>query len=380
MSAHESEWRISLARPDIRDSDRDAVMAVLSTPVLSLGPELVAFEEEFRERLGGRPTVAVSSGTAGIYLALRALGVDGGEVITPSYGFIGTAHAIRLAGAEPRFVDISPQTLCVTADSVAEGRTSDTRAILPADIFGTPAPGDEIAELAQEWGVPVVEDSCEAVGAVRQGRPVGTHGDAGVFAFYPNKQMTTGEGGLVVLRDEGVAEEIASLRNQGREPGEFQFSRVGFNFRLSEIQAALGRSQLRRLDDILETRQVVADSYCQRLADVPGISVLPDVESGDCRSWFVFPVFVADPRWRAPLREALAGRRIQTAPYFPPIHGYEPYRESPRGPLAVTEDVAARSFAIPFHASLSDGDLDEVVGIISQELERLGARDLAPEH
>ena len=368
MTGPPGPWRIPLARPDIDDSDRRAVLEVLATPVLSLGPQLAALEEEFRERFGGRRAVAVSSGTAGLYLALRALGVQDGEVITPSFGFIGTAHAIRLAGAEPCFVDVAPDTLCVTVESVAAGWSERTRAVIPVDLFGTPAPSDAIADLGNTRRVPVVEDSCEALGSVRQGQPVGTHGDAGVFAFYPNKQMTTGEGGLVVTRDDATAERIESMRNQGRGSAEFEFVGEGFNFRLTELQAALGRSQLARLDSLLSARQALAARYRDALASVPGIATLPEPEDGDQRSWFVFPVFVADPDWRAPVREALAGRGVQTAPYFPPLHGFAPYRASRRTPLPVTEAVGERSFAIPFHSLLRHQEADEVVGILAEAL------------
>lgn len=367
-------WRIPLSRPDIDAADKAAVLAVLETPTLSIGPEIDALEAEFSTRLHDLPTVAVSSGTAGLFMALRALGVSGGEVITPSFGFIGTVHAIRAAGAVPRFVDVSPETLCVTTEIVADAFHDDTRAVLPVDIFGTPAPVKEIVELAHARGVPVVDDACEALGAERRGRAVGTEADAGVFAFYPNKQMTMGEGGLVVARDEPLAASLRSWRNQGRGEGTFVFSGDGFNFRLTEMQAALGRSQLRRFDDFLARRTALAERYERLLADIPGLAVLPDVAPGDRRSWFVYPVFVEQPEWRDPVRAALAARGIQTAPYFPALHTLEPLASYPTSAsLAVTEAVAARSFAIPFHNRLPAEHADEVAAALGSALSECGA-------
>ncbi|MEE8143650.1 MAG: DegT/DnrJ/EryC1/StrS family aminotransferase, partial [Planctomycetota bacterium] len=285
-------WRIPLSRPDLNGDDRRAVAQVLDSHVLSMGDESARLEEEFSARLDGLSAAVVSSGSAGLYLALRALGVRDGEVITPSYGFIGTAHAIRLAGAEPRFADIERDTLCVSAETLEKMFSPSTRAVLPVHIFGTPAPMDEILDLASGWGVPVIEDACEALGSSFCGRPAGTLGDAGVFAFYPNKQMTTGEGGLVVARDPELLACVKSMSNQGRGEGEFQFVREGFNFRMTELQAALGRTQLKRLDGFLARRQRLAQRYGEGLSKLQNISVLGAVASGAVRSWFVYPVFL----------------------------------------------------------------------------------------
>lgn len=368
-------WRIPLSRPQINDSDRAAVLGVLNTSVLSLGEQLAGFEREFGEFFGGAHAVGVSSGTAGLYLALQALGVDGGEVLTPSYGFVGTIHAIRLAGAEPRFVEVDPDTLCVTVETLERAYTSECRAVLPVHIFGTPCPMKSIVEWARARQVPVIEDAAEAVGAEVDGRPAGTWGDAGVLAFYPNKQMTTGEGGLVVSRSETVSREVASLRNQGRGEGEFEFSRPGFNFRLDEMSSALGRSQLARLPEILAAREERADAYRERLRDVSGLALLPPVPPPNSRSWFVFPVFVADPAHRGPVREALASAGIQTAPYFPAIHSMPIYSQPSYQPtcLRFTEEVARRSFAIPFFADLTIEELEDVSSCLRASLAELGA-------
>lgn len=368
-------WRIPLARPQLDDVDRDAVLSVLRTPTLSLGPEQARFEAEFEAHLDGAHAIAVSNGTAALYLALQALGVDGGEVLTPSYGFIGTIHAIRLAGATPRFVEVDPQTLCVNADTLQEGWTPNCRAVLPVHIFGTPAPMASIVDWAREKSLPVIEDAAEAVGGQVDGRPAGTWGDAGVFAFYPNKQMTTGEGGLVITRDRACAELLRSLRNQGRGHEEFEFVSPGFNFRLDEMSAALGRSQLARLPGFLAARDARAEAYRDRLAGTPGLALLPPVPAPDRRSWFVFPVFVERPEWRAPIRERLHAAGIQTAPYFPAIHRMSVYSDVGfRGaPLSLTESVADRSFAIPFHAGLSREEIAEVSAALLEALDRVAA-------
>ncbi|MGE3163631.1 MAG: DegT/DnrJ/EryC1/StrS family aminotransferase [Planctomycetota bacterium] len=369
-----NDWRIPLSRPDIDASDRAAVLRVLDTPWLSLGPENDALESEFSEFFGGLPVATVANGTAGLFLALRALGFRGGQVLTPSFGFIGTAHAIRLAGGEPRFVEVSPETLCVTPETLDEAYTPECRAVLPVDVFGTPLAMENVAAWARDRGLLLVEDACEALGARRSGQRVGTMAPASVFAFYPNKQMTTGEGGLVVCQDPNVAGQIRSRRNQGRGPGEFQFVGEGFNFRLTEMQAGLGRSQLRRLPSFLEQRRRVATDYNERLAEVPGLAVLPAVPAGDERSWFVFVVFVEQPEWRARARAALAERGIQTAPYFPAIHDLGGYRDPGlRGsPLRFTSEVSSRSFAIPFHNRLEVSEIDEVCETLATALRGLG--------
>ncbi len=370
-----TQWRVPLSRPDIDDSDRRAVAEVLERDVLSLGPEATAFEEEFSTFLDGRVSAAcVSNGTAGLYLALQALGVDHGEVLTPSYGFVGTAHAIRMAGATPRFVDVDPNTLVVSLESLRAAWTPRVTALIPVHIFGTPPPIPAICAWAEELGVPVIEDACEAIGGRNDGLPCGSIGDAGVFAFYPNKQMTTGEGGMVVARSTAVTERIRSLRNQGRGSGEFEFVAEGFNFRLSELQCALGRSQLRRLPGFLAARERVATTYISGLASIAGLSPLGPVRSGDSRSWFVFPVLVDEAAWRQPVRDLLSANGIQTAPYFRAVHEMAPYRAAEfRGELPITEDVAQRSFAIPFHNRLTPDECQFVLDSLRSAMAQIQA-------
>ncbi len=356
-------WRIPLARPEISESDRAAVLRVLDSGQLSLGPEGPAFEEEFVDFLGGGVhAAAVSSGTAGLYLALVAAGVTSGVVLTPSYGFVGAAHAIRLAGAEPRFVEIDPTTLCVTADTLEAAYSAEVRAVMPVDAFGTPAPMVTISEWAQSRQVVVVEDACEAIGGIHAGQPVGRLADFAVFAFYPNKQMTTGEGGMVVSTDAQKIERIRRLRNQGRSSREFDFDLPGFNFRLTDLQAALGRSQLAQLPELLERRATLARQYTARFAELPEIQTLSVDPEADQRSWFVYVLITESPSLRDSIRAELAAHRIQTAPYFRPIHQMLPYAAAERipNPLCETENIASRSFAIPFYPSLKPDELSEV--------------------
>lgn len=354
--------RIPLSRPSIGDEDRRAVLDVLDGPLLANGPRCSELEARFARRFGTAAAI-VSSGTAGLYLALRALGVDGGDVITPSYGFIATAHAIRLAGARPRFAEVDPRTLCLSVETVLAAWRPGVRAILPVHIFGSPAPVDDLAALAAERGVPLIEDACEALGARRAGRPVGTFGDAGVFAFYPNKQMTMGEGGLVIAREPSVADRVRRLRNQGRVGPGLEFSGEGFNFRITEMQAALGIAQLERVDSWIGRRDEIAREYRSDLAGQPGIELLAEPPAGDRRSWFAFPVFLPDRAARDGVRAGLGRAGIESAPYFPALHRIPPYDDPSlrAGPMELTEALADRGLAIPFYPDLRGEERREVV-------------------
>ncbi|MEM7168115.1 MAG: DegT/DnrJ/EryC1/StrS family aminotransferase [Planctomycetota bacterium] len=361
-----TEWRIPLSRPDLDDTDRAAVARVLDSPILSWGEQGLGFEREFSARYNGLPCAAVSSGTAGLYLALWALGVDSGEVLTPSYGFIGTAHAIRLAGAEPRFTEVDPDSCIVRLEDLEAAYTPECRAVIPVDLFGTPVDMPQIAPWARERGLAIVQDACEAIGARCAGDPVGVHADASVYGFYPNKQMTTGEGGMVVCRDQAIADCIRSMRNQGRGEGGFDFVREGFNFRLTELQSALGRTQLARLDSILEARDAVAAQYLDAFAGMPRLQALPTLPSGWSRSWFVFPIILDSAALRTEVQEALTAAAIQSAPYFPAIHSFPPYANALTAPggLPITNDLATRSLAVPFHNSLTSEEIGDVVSVV----------------
>ena len=291
-----SEMRIPLSAPDIDEDDIAAVVRVLRTSRLSLGPVLGEFERSFAEYAGASHAVGVSSGTAGLHLALLALGIGAGdEVIVPSFTFIAAANAIRYVGAVPVFVDIDPVTLNMDPECVERAITSRTRALMVVHTFGRPADVSALLEIAGRHQLKVIEDACEAIGAKYRGRRVGRFGDAGVFAFYPNKQMTTGEGGMVVTSDPEIAASLRSLRNQGRRPTDdwLEHSELGYNYRISEMNCALGLTQLRRIDGMLERRRAVAEEYDSRLRRCPGL-ILPVLTVPQrLVSWFVYVVRLA---------------------------------------------------------------------------------------
>jgi perosamine synthetase len=360
---------ISLSGPDVGQAEIDAVVAVLRTPQLSLGPRLPEFEQSFCERLGVRHAVAVNSGTSALHLAWKAMGIGrGDEVITTPFSFIASSNSILFEGATPVFVDIEPDTWQIDARRIEAAITRRTRAILPVDVFGSIPEMDEISAIAARRKLRVLEDSCEALGATYRGRPAGTLAEAGVFGFYPNKQITTGEGGMIVTNDDEIARLTRSLRNQGRDPdaGWLQHARLGYNFRLHELSCALGLAQMRRLDEILGRRRQVARWYVERLSDEPRVSfqrVPPEVGM----SWFVMVVRLADDYTQADRDELLEGLRragVGCSNYFTPIH-LQPFYQRDHGCRAgdhpVTEALAARTVALPFHNGLSEGQVDQVV-------------------
>ena len=360
--------RIPLSSPDIDETDIAAVVAVLRSSRLSLGPALEDFEREFAGYVGTPCAIAVSSGTAGLHLSLLALGIGAGdEVIVPSFTFIAAANAIRYVGATPVFVDIDADTLNMDPESVERALTRRTVALIIVHTFGCPADLAPLLDIAGRNHLRVIEDACEAIGAEYKGQKVGTFGDAGVFAFYPNKQITTGEGGVVVTKDATVAASLRSLRNHGRRPGDDWFEHVdlGYNYRLSEMNCALGLAQLRRVEDILVSRASVATAYDARLRGVPEL-VLPHLQSPERRiSWFVYTVRLKDQftrRHRDDVMNFLTASGIGCARYFAPIHLQGAYRSiaSARVELAVTESQAERTLALPFFNRLTGIQIAEV--------------------
>jgi perosamine synthetase len=349
---------IPLARPVLGREEEAAVIEVLRSGHLSLGPRVGAFERDFAARFGdGVVASAVSSGTAGLHLALRVAGVgEGDEVITSPFSFIASANSILYERATPVFVDVDPDTLCIPAAAVAAAVTERTKAILPVHIFGWAAdvPGME------PLGLPIVEDACESLGAVHEdGTLVGSRGHSAVFAFYANKQMTTGEGGMVVTRDRAAKDRIDSERNQGRAPDMdwLDHDRLGFNYRLSDIACAVGIEQLKRLDYLLEARRHVAELYEMALGDLPVELPLPR------ESWFVYVVRLPRGVDRDAAIEALRERGVASKPYLPAIHLFSFYRERfgyREGQFPVAEDAAARSLALPFFPGLTEGEIEHV--------------------
>ena len=366
-----SPEEIPLAHPDIGPGEEERVLAVLRSGRLSLGPLLAEFEEAFADRVGARYASAVSSGTAGLHLALRAVGVsDGDEVITSPFSFVATANVAVYERARPVFVDIDPVTLNVRADAVTAAVTERTAALLPVHVFGYPADVPALEQL----DLPIVEDACEALGAVfPDGVPVGGRGYPAVFGFYPNKQLTTGEGGVVTTADSAIKERLDSERNQGRAPdlGWLDHDRLGFNYRLSDISCALGLAQLEHLEQMLAGRARVAELYREALAGIEGLGLPCPDEGGARRGWFVFVVQLPRGLDRDGVVRSLGERGIPSKPYFPAVHLMTYYRERfghREGEFPVCEDVAARSIALPFFPGMTEAQVDRVAGAVAAVL------------
>ena len=361
--------RIPLSAPDITEVEIEAVTAVLRTPYLSRGKYLAEFERALATRVSAAYGVAVSSGTAGLHLAVRACGIGAGdEVITASFGFVAAANAILYEGAIPVFVDVDPVTLNIDPDKIEAAVTPRTRAILMVHIFGRPAPMDRILALARRHGLVVIEDACEALGAEQDGRSAGTFGACGVFGFYPNKQITTGEGGMIVTDDPTIAALCRSMRNHGRDEDTdpMQHDRLGYNYRLSELACALGVAQLGRLDAILEQRRAVAEKYDRRLAGHPDVTVpLMNAPQGGT-SWFVYVVRLT-PRFARGDRDAIAADMqrcgIGCGRYFAPLHLHPHLTRAcghTRGDFPIAESASDRTLALPFWGRITDREIDEV--------------------
>lgn len=368
--------QIHLSRPDITQAERDAVNETMLSPQLSLGPRLKEMERLFAEYTGAKYTVAVNSGTSGLHLCVRAMDIHAGdEVITTPFSFIASSNCIMYEGAKPVFVDIDPETWNIDPQRIASAVTPRTRAIIPVDVFGLPADIDPIRETAKRHRLRVLEDSCEAVGATYKGRRAGLLGEAGVYGFYPNKQITTGEGGLVVTDDETIYNRVASMRNQGRgtQGGWLGHERLGYNFRLSEINCALGVAQIKRVHEILSNRLRSAEYYLPRLRDIPRISLQRIPE--DCRiSWFVMVVRLDDDYSREDrdrILEQLNAAGIGCSNYFPPIHLQPFYREQfgyRRGDFPICEALSDRTIALPFHGELTEAEVDTVCNTLRRLL------------
>ncbi len=372
------EERVPLARPEISQDDIDAVVSVLRTPHLSLGPKLPEFEEAFASFHGMARGVAVNSGTSALHLIVRALELGpGDEMITSPFTFIASANCALFEGARPVFVDIDEATWNMDIEQVEAAVTQNTRLLLPVHIFGRPMPMDRVMEIGETRGIPVVEDACEAVGATYHGRLAGTFGLAATFAFYPNKQMTTGEGGMIVTDDCALADLCVSLRNQGRDTGAgwLAHARLGYNYRLSDLGCALGISQLKRLPEFIEARAAVAERYIEALAGLEELVPLPPYAEGKM-SWFVFVVRLADRFTQEQRDQVLSDLRDQgigCSNYFTPVHlqpfyadlGFRP------GDFPVCEKVAARTIALPFYNRLTEEDQDLVVECLKSGLARL---------
>jgi perosamine synthetase len=357
---------IPLARPVLGPEEEELVLEVLRSGQLSLGPRVPAFEEAFAAFLGAPCASAVSSGTAGLHLALRAAGVrDGDEVVTSPFSFVASANVIAYERARPVFADIDPVTLNLDPAAAAAAVSERTTALLPVHIFGYPADVPALERL----GLPIVEDACEALGAVHaDGTRVGARGHAAVFGFYANKQLTTGEGGMIALPHATAKAGIDAERNQGRAPdmGWLDHDRLGFNYRLTDLQAAIGLAQLDRLEGMLADRARVAGSYREALAPLAaehGLALPCEDAGGNRRGWFVFVVQLPRDRDRDEVIRALRQLGVQSKPYLPAIHLMSFYREAyghRPGEFPVCEDVAARSVALPFFPAMRADQVEQV--------------------
>jgi dTDP-4-amino-4,6-dideoxygalactose transaminase len=377
---------VPMSSPDLTEREIQAVLEVLKTPRLSMGPQQEAFEAAVAARVGARHAIAVSSGTAGLHLAVRAAGIaDGDMAITSPFSFVASANVLLYERAVPIFVDVEPATGNVNPALLEEavhdllkggerarrrqprrgGGTGALKALLPVDAFGQPAAYEGIVAEAQKHSLALIEDSCESFGAARHGQPAGMFGDVGVFAFYPNKQITTGEGGVVVTNRDDWAATIRSLRNQGRAPGDtwLEHTHLGYNYRMDELSAALGAAQMTRLDELLERRERVAGWYEERLAEQAGVATLAIDPATTRRSWFVYVIRFDAGLDRDAIARRLLEREIPSRPYFTPIHlqpyfverfGYE------AGDFPVTEDLGRRTLAVPFSSVMTEDQVDAV--------------------
>lgn len=386
--------RIPLSMPDIGSREIDLVASVLRSGRLSLGPRLAEFEQKFAAYVGTRYAIAVNSGTSGLHLCVKALGIGAGdEVLTTSFSFVASANCLLYERAVPVFVDIDPATLNIDParirDTIARDYVWDRKrltnrrsgrvlkAILPVHVFGMPCDMAPIVETASSFNLHVIEDACEALGATYRGQPVGTFGDAGVFAFYPNKQMTTAEGGMIVTNDARIASVCRSLRNQGRDDSAawLRHVQLGYNYRLSELHCALGIAQLERIAELLSRRDRVAAEYTRRLAGIPQIA-LPHAPAGRKRTWFVYVIrLLGDnaPRLRHDLITGLRQRGIASQIYFPAIHQQPYFRDlalGPGRPLPETEPAAETCLALPFYPSMTSEQVEDVCATIREILER----------
>ncbi len=386
------EKPIQMSSPDVTDAEKDAVMSVLETPNLSMGENLRGFEEAIKEYVNARNAIAVNSGTAGLHLCIRAAGIEDNDlVITTPFSFVASTNVILFERATPIFVDVDPATgnmdPVLTAQAVGDLKkgginaqkwlprkgadaAGKLKAILPIDVFGQPADMDPINKTAKENGLIVIEDSCEAIGAKYKGRLAGTLGDMAVFVFYPNRQMTTGEGGVIVTDDDQKADLMRSLRNQGREiSGSWlNHKHLGYNYRMHEMSAALGKIQVGRLDEMIQKREQVANWYYEYLADIP--VELPKISADTTRmSWFVYVVRISEGRDLKTVIGKMGEKGIPVRAYFSPIH-LQPYMREKfgyqEGDFPITEDLGKRGLALPFSSVMTEAEVARVARVIGE--------------
>lgn len=368
---------IPLSNPDITHKEIEIINKVLSTPFLSIGPKVKEFEKEVARYIGTKYAVAVNSGTSALHLCIRSLDIkDGDEVITTPFSFIASSNSILFERAKPVFVDIDEKTLCIDANKIEENINPKTKAILPVHIFGHPCQMDKIIAIARRYNLAVIEDACEALGTEYRGKKVGSFGEVGAFAFYPNKQITTGEGGMIVTDSEEIASSCESMRNQGRDKDDSWLChrRLGYNYRMSELSAALGVAQMDRIEEILEKRQKVADLYNDAAGKMHGVKI-PFVAPNVKMSWFVYVIRLDQKSFsradRDGILQELKRKGIDCRDYFPPIHleplyvemfGYKP------GAFPVSEMVSGLTIAVPFYNNLSKKQIEHICASLEDSI------------
>jgi perosamine synthetase len=374
---------IPLSSPDITHFEVDTINKVMSTPYLSIGPQIIEFERRISSYVGTKYAVAVNSGTSALHLCVRALDIkDGDEIITTPFSFIASANCALYERAVPVFADIDEKTLCIDPSKIEEKITSRTKAIIPVHVFGYPCDMDKIMRIARRHKLAVIEDSCESLGTKYKNKMTGAIGDAGVFAFYPNKQITTAEGGMLVTNNEKIARLARSMRNQGRDEHSAWLShnRLGYNYRMSELNAALGCVQVRRINEILAKRRRIASAYDRNLGRLTKYIRLPYHGKTTDISWFVYVIrlneTMFDRRDRDKIMRELKSRGISCSNYFPPIH-LEPFYAKKfgykAGDFPVTEAVSAVTIALPFHTNLKKSDVAYIsrsLGVILKKVEK----------
>ncbi len=370
------QQKIPLAEPDITEAEIQAVVSVLKSGRLSIGPHLEKFQDACASRAGRKFAVGVNSGTSGLHLCMRALGIGAGdEVVTTPFSFIATTNCIMFEGATPVLADIDAESYNLDPDAAQAAVTDRTSAILPVEVFGNTSHFDRYEQIAKEHGLSLIEDCCEALGGELNGRPAGNFGDCGVFAFYPNKQITTGEGGMIVTDSQKIRDLCVSMCNQGRASEAWlDHARLGYNYRMDEMSAALGYVQMTRLDEILTARGRAAEMYDRALGGMDGINLPPRNEG---MSWFVYVIRLDDDfdeKQRDALIEYLRSEGVGCAPYFVPIHTQPHVAKllgTKKGDFPVTERVSVRTMALPFSSKITSEQVEAVADALRRGLERI---------
>ncbi len=371
---------IPLSSPDITHKEMEVITNVLSTPYLSIGPKVEEFEKKIAAFIGVKYAIAVNSGTSALHLCIRSLDIkDGDEVITTPFSFIASANCILFERAKPVFVDINENTLCIDENKIEERITKKTKAILPVHIFSHPCNMEKIMKIAKKHNLAVIEDACEALGSEYKNKKVGTFGEVGAFAFYPNKQITTAEGGMIITDNQEIAKLCRSMRNQGRDEGDawLSHSKLGYNYRMSELSAALGVTQIERIKEMLGKRKRVADIYNNKLNNLKGIKV-PYISSVVEMSWFIYIIRLDDKRFsredRDKIIKELNNKGINCRDYFPPIHLEPLYVDMfgyKKGSFPITERVSSSTIALPFYNNLPEEEINYIYNVLSNIIDKL---------